>query len=728
MKKPFSKSGFGRKQSGVGYDRIASANSRSVLQPMNNTGAKEQKKDKAAVRIVICALLLTVIFLCFAARLFDWQIIHGEEYKKLSDASTAHIVSSDATRGEIYDVNGVPFAVNETAYNVVLNKVYSSDENRLNLIIIELLNILNECGEEYIDELPISVQDGAFSFDEGHEGDVEYIESPVMLDKEGLSADEIMQGLAERYHADNIVDPFTRRAVISVRYNMEKKGFSYEQVYVLASDVSSNTVSVVSERTQNVPAVEIRTVNERVIKNGTVIPHILGVVGKLNEDEYAENKDKGYSIDDNIGKFGIESALEEYLRGKAGEKTVVTDSDGNIVGEKESVKAKPGDTVYLTIDTNVQEVAAYSLGKNIRKAQELGLADVKRAKQTNAKKQSKMGEDCVAGAAVMLDVRDNSVIAAVSYPSYDISRYYDPDYSAYLFENEDIPMFNRAFDGAFAPGSTFKPCVATAALEEGIITPDTTIHCSGVYDYYKDDVVRCLGVHGNLQLQSAMAHSCNCYFAEVGRRIGITTMYMYAEKLGLGAKTGLEVYENTGTLAGRDSTMWFEGNTVQAAIGQSDNAFTPVQLATYVSTIANNGVRYRTHLVRKIVNYEHDETVLFNDPEKPEKVAETGVSERNNNLVHQAMDSVLKTYPNTERAGRYPIEIAAKTGTAENAGSDHNVFVCYAPYNKPEVALAIVFEHGARSYLPQQTACDMLDAYFYKKTLKDVKKKSWDFS
>lgn len=709
-----------------GYDRIVSANRRSGSSG-NNT-ANEQKKDHSALRIVFCALLVAVIFLCFAARLFNWQIIHGDEYKKLSAASTSHTVTSDATRGEILDVNGVPFAVNETAYNVVINKVYSSDESKLNLIIIDLLNILNECGEKYIDELPISLQDGAFVFDEGSDGDVEYIESSVMLNKEGLTADEIIQGLAERYHADNIVDPFTRRAVISIRYNMEKKGFSYEQVYVLASNVSSDTVSVVSERTQNVPAVEIRTVNERVIKNGTVIPHILGVVGKLNEEEYEENKDKGYSIDDSIGKFGIEAALEDYLRGKAGEKTVVSDANGNIVGEKESVEAKPGDTVYLTIDTNVQEVAAYSLGKNIRRAQELGKAEVKAAKASNAKKQSKMGEDCVAGAAVLLDVRDNSVIAAVSYPDFDISRYYDPDYSAYLFENETTPLFNRAFDGAFAPGSTFKPCVATAALEEGIITPDTSIHCSGVYDYYKDDVVRCLGIHGDIKLESAMAHSCNCYFAEVGRRVGITTMYMYAEKLGLGAKTGLEVYEGTGTLAGRDSTMWFEGNTVQAAIGQSDNAFTPVQLATYVSTIANNGVRYRTHLVRKIVNYERDETVLYNDPEKPEIVAETGVSERNNNLVHEAMDQVLKTYPNTERAGRYPIEIAAKTGTAENAGSDHNVFICYAPYKKPEVALAIVFEHGARSYLPQETACDILDAYFYKKTLKDVKKSSWDFS
>ena len=269
---------------------------------------------------------------------------------------------------------------------------------------------------------------------------------------------------------------------------------------------------------------------------------------------------------------------------------------------------------------------------------------------------------------------------------------------------------------------------ATAALEENIITPSTTIFCDGVYDYYKDDVVHCLGSHGNQQLESAMAHSCNCYFAEVGRRVGITTMYMYAEKLGLGAKTGLEVYENTGILAGRDSNVWYEGNTVQAAIGQSDNAFTPVQLATYVSTIANNGVRYRTHLVRKIVNYERDETILYNDPEKPEVAARTGVSQDNIDLVKEAMWAVQRTGTAMSRSGQYPVPMGAKTGTAENAGSDHNVFICFAPYDDPEIALAVLFEHGGRSYLPQQAACDILDAYFYDKTVDEVKKDPWHFS
>ena len=225
-----------------------------------------------------------------------------------------------------------------------------------------------------------------------------------------------------------------------------------------------------------------------------------------------------------------------------------------------------------------------------------------------------------------------------------------------------------------------------------------------------------------------MAHSCNCYFAEVGRRVGITTMYMYAEKLGLGSKTGIEVSENTGVLAGRDSTTWYEGNTVQAAIGQSDNAFTPVQLATYASAIANDGVRYRTHLVRKIVNYERDDTILYNDPEKPEIVAETGISQYNIDLVKEAMNAVTKTDNMRSMAGKYPIEMGCKTGTAENAGSDHNVFICFAPYDEPEVALCVLFEHGGRSYLPQQAACDILDAYFYDKDVDDVKKDPWDFS
>ena len=367
----------------------------------------------------------------------------------------------------------------------------------------------------------------------------------------------------------------------------------------------------------------------------------------------------------------------------------------------------------------------YSLAANVKGARLAGEQAVREAKATNAKQQSLLGEDCIAGAAVMLDLRDFSVIAAASAPNYDLSKYYDPDYSEYLFTDDTVPMFNRAFNGAFAPGSSFKPCTALAALQEGIITEDTIINCTGTYDYYKDGIVNCLHKHGEIDMTDAMAHSCNYYFAEVGRRIGITTMYLYAEKLGLGVKTGLEVNEDAGFLAGRDSTTWYEGNTVQAAIGQSDNTFTPVQLATYVATIANNGVRYKTHLVRKIVNYEQDETVLYNDPEKPEVVADAGASKSNINKVKRSMREVLISGTAMDTAGKYPMEYAGKTGTAENAGSDHVTFVCFAPYEKPEIAIAVVLEHGAKSRYAQYVAMDMMDAYFNGKTLDQLRQKRW---
>ena len=711
--------------SGSTYDKISAINSRSTINSINNSAKKKSvKKDRITPRALLCLILVLVIFAVFAIRLFDWQIVHGEEYKELSVASTSYTVTSQATRGEILDVNGNALAVNKTSYQIVINRIYLNDDN-MNDVIVTLIGIMQKCGAPYIDELPISVNGGGYAFDEGSAGDVEYIESESMLNKEGLSADEIIDGLAKRYKAQEITDPEMLRAVISVRYNMEKRGFSYEQVYVFADKVSSDIAAVVSESTQTIAAVEIRTTNERVIQNGTLIPHILGVVGSLSEEEYAEHKDDGYQLNDTIGKFGVEAGLEEYLRGEAGEKTITKDADGNIVDEQETVKAKPGDTVYLTIDQEIQAVTNYSLAQNVKGAKAAGEKAVKEAKAANEKQQSHLGEDCIAGAAVMLDLRDFSVIAASSYPGYDISKYYDPEYSKNLFNNETIPLFDRAFNGSFSPGSSFKPCTALAALQEGVITEDTEIECTGVYDYYKDDVVNCMHIHGVMDLIEAMAHSCNYYFAEVGRRLGITTMYLYAEKLGLGVKTGLEVSENTGFLAGRDSTTWYEGNTVQAAIGQSDNTFTPVQLATYVATIANNGVRYRTHLVRKIVNYERSETVLYNDPEKPTVMAKTGISQKNINKVKKAMREVLKSGTAEDTAGTYPMEYAGKTGTAENAGSDHVTFICFAPYDKPEIAIAVVLEHGAKSRFAQYTAMDMMDAYFKGKTLKDVQKKRW---
>lgn len=683
-----------------------------------------KEKDNSNLRIIICGVIIVLIFMGFSARLFNWQIVNADKYKEISAQSTSYTEVSDATRGEILDVNGKELSVNKTAYNIVINKIYVA-EGSTNDIINTLLDLCAVCDTKWEDVLPISVKNGVAVFDTNSENEIAYITGESMLNDDDLvTADEILSSLAKRYKADNVEDINRRRDVVSVRYNMEKSGYSYSQAYIFAKNVSQDAVAVVSERTQNIAGVDIRVTNERVIKNGTLIPHILGVVGSLSSDEYEQNKDKGYEINDVIGKFGIESALEEYLRGESGIKTIVKDEDGNIVSEEESVKAEPGDTVYLTIDSNVQAVANYSLQKNIDRARAEGEREVAAAKANKKKQQKLLGEDCYCGGAVMLSVKDNSVIAAASAPNYDLSKYYESDYNAWLNTNKHSPMFSRTFDGSFSPGSAFKPCVALAALQEKVITKNSAIRCTKHYDYYPSDVVNCLGTHGSINLHSAMTVSCNYYFAETGRRLGATTLYMYAEKFGLGVKTGLEIDESVGVLAGRDSTTWYEGNTVQAAIGQSDNTFTPMQLATYVSTVANNGVRYKTHLVRKITNYERDETVLYNDPKEPTVVSKSGVSKSNFNLVKSSMRSVVTSGTATV-VSSYPKAVAGKTGTAENAGSDHVIFVCFAPYDKPEVAVAVVLEHGAKGKYAMYTAMDMMDAYFYDKTVKQVKSKGW---
>lgn len=672
------------------------------------------------VRILICGIIVVLVFWGFTLRLFDWQIVNADQYKEISAQSTSYTEVSDATRGEILDVNGKPLAVNETAYNIVINKIYVQND-ALNDIINTLLDLCVQCDTKWVDNLPISIQNGEYTFDINSEAELNYITGESMLNDSNLvTANDVLNALAKRYDAEKFTDIYRKRDVISIRYNMEKSGYSYSQAYIFAQNVSDDAVAVVSEQTQTTPGVEIRVSNTRVIKNGTLIPHILGVVGSLSSEEYEENKDNGYKINDVIGKFGIESALEDTLRGQAGTKTIVKDENGAVISEEESIKAQPGDTVYLTIDSNVQQVANYSLQKNIDKARAEGENEVKVAKAENKEQQKLLGEDCYCGGAVMLSTKDNSVIAAASAPNYDISKYYDSDYNAWLNSNQYSPMFSRTFDGSFSPGSAFKPCVAIAALQEKVLTQNTAITCTKHYDYYPNYVVNCMGTHGSIALHNAMTVSCNYYFAETGRRLGATTLYLYAEKLGLGVHTGIEIDESIGVLAGRDSSTWYEGNTVQASIGQSDNTFTPMQLATYTSTIANNGVRYETHMVRKIVNYERDETVLYNNPKKPVVVADAGISKSNMNIVKSSMRSVV-TSGTATIVSSYPKSVAGKTGTAENAGSDHVIFICYAPYEKPEVAVAVVLEHGAKGKYAMYTAMDMMDAYFYNKTEKQLK-------
>lgn len=671
---------------------------------MNETKKRYNSQLKSSkTTITFCIVFVTVFFAAFAVRLIDWQVIHGEEYKKLATRSTSYSVQTPATRGEILDKNGKGLIVNTTHYKITLDKLYLNEAEQNNTIL-KLIELLESTGDKWQDVLPIEYKNGSYRFADNKQDD-----SADMLLSEYSTADECISALKDKYKIENNYPPKQLRQLISVYYNMEICEYSNSNPYDFALDISPKAVSTISEHTQDIGGVDIQTYLVRNAEGADLAPHILGALGSVTEEEYAElsKNDERYTSNDRVGKFGVELAFESELKGSGGTKIVRRNSDGAVIDTVETIDAKPGNTIFLTIDKKLQQTAAKSLAENVKAAKEQGVSD------SLAYGYGGFGEDCETGAVVMLDVRDFSVLAAASYPTYDLNKYSEyGDYYIKLAEDEHSPMYNRAFVGSFACGSVFKPCVAAAALEEGILTTKTHITCTGHYDYYPTNVVDCMHNHGSLDVFGAVTQSCNYFFAETGRLLGIDTMYLYAERFGLGEYTGVEIEESKGTLAGRDSTRWMAGNTVQAAIGQSDNAFTPLQLAAYTATIANDGKRLKTHLVSKITDYQQSKTV--SDFSKPTEVEICGVSEKNLKLVQKSMLDVTQNTSGTayNMFGDYKVKVAAKTGTAENSGSDHTTFICYAPYEKPEVAIAVVIENGAKGRYSMQVAKDLLNSYF----------------
>ena len=658
---------------------------------------EDHSNDIASFRAAVCALLTVVVFAVFAVRLFSWQVMKSDEAEDTSLSSTSYIMTTNAGRGEIMDRNGDELAVNDAGYNIIFNKLYMKEDSE-NEVIHKLIDLMNIRHEKWIDALPIAIdKDGNYYFMEGNDATIDFIKSKSMLDMNRYAtADDCMAAFEERFGLDKTsYTQKEKRDIISVRYNMEYRGYSNSTVYRFAENISRDMIAIVLENSQGFPGVECSGTFFRYYNKGDLIPHLIGTVGSVSEEELKSLSSKGYTTEDKIGKSGIEAALEEYLRGVSGEKRITKTSDGTIVDEVETVKAVPGNNVYLTIDSKLQSAVNASLKKYVTAA-------------------GKEYSDCVAGAAVMIDIDDFSVLACSTYPSFDVQKYLsDEKYYQSLIEDQTLPLFDRSLTGNFIIGSTFKPCVAAAALEEGVVTGTSTVFCSQNYDYYKNDVIKCMGYHSSENVKDALRDSCNYYFADVGRRLGIQSMDLYAERFGLGVETGVEVYESTGILAGRDSTVWFEGNTCQAAIGQSDNAFTPIQLAVYAATIANDGVRLKAHFVDKITDYTGKKVILDNS-KSPEVVETAGVSTENMKLVKEGMRQVVTSGTAKDVFSKYIIPIAAKTGTAENIGTDNVTFIAFAPYDKPQVALAVVIEHGGSGNYSMNTAKEMLDAYFKK--------------
>lgn len=660
-------------------------------------------ETKSRRRSAVVAVLLLIVFVLYGLRLFQIQIVEGAAYAAHSASNTKTNITIPATRGEILDRTMQPMVVNQTSYAVIIDYNYfprgSSEEahSRQNAVLWQLTQLLSQAGESWNDTLPISMT-APYTFDSERESAVASLKEDLRL-ADYATADNCMAALVEEYDLSHY-SADQQRVLAGIQYEMEQSGFSASTPYEFASGVSKETSYQISENSQSFPGVDIQLQPVRDYVAHTVAAHLLGTVGPLYPEEYEQLQDKGYAYNDRIGKSGIELAMEEYLRGSAGVRTLVKDSGGTVVEEYESVTPVPGDSIILTLDMSLQAQVEQILDAEIQKMR--------------AKAPGSDGQDIQSGSVVMMDLK-GGVLVCASWPTYDLATYYT-EYTK-LEADPDVPLFNRALYGEFEPGSTFKPAVAIGVLTEGLIDGNYTYYCGHAYTHYAAQglTVRCTGSHGNANVVWALGKSCNSFFCEMGRLLTINKMNEYCRRLGLGVETGIEIGEAPGLLAGveeREASggIWNPGDTVIAAIGQSDNAITPIQLCAYAVTLANRGTRYKAHLVKSIRSYDgQTETVI--QPEILEQMDD--VSDETWDLIHQGMLLTATNGTATRFFRGVDYDFAAKTGTAEagNNGSDHGVFIGYAPAENPEVVISVVMENGTAT-ASGEVARSVLDAYF----------------
>ncbi len=627
------------------------------------------------------------------------QIVEGDGYLEKSLTITSETQVVDVPRGEIVDALGRPLVSNKSCFNVIADKAFfPSDNNERNRIILETAAILSEEGTSWNDDLPMSWE-MPFTLNEAMEEEAESFRKHIGV-QVYATPDECLSAMCDNYGISRDYSPFEQRVIAGIRYTMDIHSFSVANTYTFAEDVSMDTVIRIKEASFRLDGIDIREAAARTYGDGDVCPHLIGTVGAISAEEYAELKGRGYAIDDTVGKSGIELAMESVLRGKQGVKTIEM-QDGVTVSVKLTEEAVPGNTVKLTIDSNYQRKVQTILENHITWLRtRTGTDDA--------------GRFADAGAIVVLDVKTGALRAAATAPTYNLNDYIN-DYSS-VVSGENSPLTNRAVNGLYRPGSTFKTVTATAALNEGIITPDTQIRCNNVYDYWDDFKPKCTGTHGLIDVIAALRESCNIFFYETGRISGIDTVSEYAGMFGLGEEAGLETGRGikrgyvacpeTYNSLGLD---WQMGDTVQAAIGQSETAITPLQMAAQAMTIANKGVRYQTYMVDSVYTYNMEELVSKTEPVIAQVIPDkTGYTfDTVTEGMKQAADFDEYTYPKPRESDYYtgsyllsalPYDAAIKTGTPQKTSDDtSSAFIGFYPADDPEIAFAGYVEHGEYS-------------------------------
>ena len=708
----------------------------------------EEEEKRFHRRTGVLLGFFTLCLLFFLVILYDAQVVNKDSYLAKSSSQVTATRAVESSRGIFTDRNGKVLVSNREIYTTTLDldQIPSVEgEARgvtVSRAILRLLELCQEQGVEWTDTLPITKTE-PFVYTTASAGTnnrtlfEKYLKERKWSDKvltatdpyprmtsslqEKLEADSDIltpQALLSLMREDFGIDPQMTdqeaRLVAGVLYELRLRSASITYLsYTFAEDVSVELISLLNDGGYAGVVVESQSVRQY---NTTHAAQLLGQVGSISsKDErdalnapYLAAKEAGkvtssihyYESNDTVGKSGVELAFESWLQGIDGERLITTNEAGKITGELYSVEPKPGGTVALTIDIDFQAAVEEALSKTVNAMIE------------------EDGDDTRGAVAVVLSVEDSDVLAMASYPTYDPAAYYT-DYSA-IESTAGKPLLNRATGSAYAPGSTFKPCTAVAALEEGVVSLTEKVNCPGLWTYPgTHDYTKCAvypGRHGNVNLIKGLEVSCNCFFCEMGYRLGIDALDQYAAAFGLGQSTGIELGEATGVLAGPEHSasvnqMWYGGNTVQAAIGQSDHLFTPLQLANYIATLVRGGQRLDAHLLKSVTAYDGS-AILYEH--EPELLSQVDISASTLSAVKEGMYNLTTTGSLARYFKDCVVSAGAKTGTAQISADTTNngVFVCFAPYEDPEVALAIVIERGGSGSALASTAVEILNAYF----------------
>ena len=670
---------------------------------------------KSKLRLFLLMLAFVVVLGFYGYRLFRLQIVDRRAEDVRSDTYT-YETRVTAARGEILDRNGNVLVSNRASYNLIITNyaLFSSDDP--NESLRKLVALGRQLGVKITDHLPVSAEkpyvyttdqlDSAWNY--------YYREFLDHYDWDpDVSAPQLIKLMRARFHIPNDWSDEDVRGVLGLRFELDLRYYTSLSTYVLMRDVGDTQRDELSEL--GTPGLSVVASTERVY-NTAYAAHILGHVGPMSAQQYEVYKEKGYAMDAYVGQDGFERVFEEQLHGTDGWLKTTIDRDGNVVSQHYETLPVAGKNVELTIDVNLQIAAEEALESTILSLRENGLTG------------AGDGKDARGGAVVVIDVRTGQVLACASYPTYNLSTY-SKDFNE-LVNDEYSPLFNRALDATYPPGSTFKMVTTIAALDTGTIGRYYAIEDRGIYRYYEGYQPACYYytathmTHGIVDVDKALAVSCNYFFYDVGRQTGWAEIDKVAQKLGLGEPTGVEISENVGHRGNPDAKKevykdypdlqpWTGGDTLSLSIGQSENRFSPLQLAVYTSALANRGVRYKATFLSRVISADYQELL---EETRPRVLSRLTISDDAYDAYTSGMRQAVTRSNGTANKvfGDYEIPVCAKTGTAQHgsSGSDHASYVCYAPADDPQLAVAVYVENGAQGGNLGYVAKAVFDLYF----------------